>query len=64
MTLIRKSESCSVADSSLVDTVALLGWVASTIEAEDLHSVATQALSAAQVLQVRSNRQSSPAGDI
>jgi len=59
----RKSESCSVADSSLMDTVALLGWVASTIEAEDLHSVATQALSAAQVLQVRSNRQSSPAGD-
>jgi len=54
----RKSESCSVADSSLVDTVGLLGWVASCVEAEDQHSLATQALSAAQVLQVRSNRQS------
>ena len=47
-----------MADSSLVDTVGLLGWVASCVEAEDQHSLATQALSAAQVLQVRSNRQS------
>ena len=36
----------------------MLGGVASCVEAEDQHSLATQALSAAQVLQVRSNRQS------
>jgi len=53
----RQLESDSVADSSLVDTVALLGWISTHIENTDQHALATQALSAAQVLQVRSNRQ-------
>ena len=56
----RKAESCSVADSSILDTVSLLAWVAANIVETDRHNIATQALSAAQILQVRNNRQPTP----
>ena len=56
----RQAESCSVADSSILDTVALLAWVTANIVETDKHNIATQALSAAQILQVRNNRQQTP----
>ena len=56
----REAESCSVADSSILDTVSLLAWVAANIVETDRHNIATQALSAAQILQVRNNRQPTP----
>lgn len=56
----RKAESCSVADSSILDTVSLLAWVTTNIQDTDRHGLATQALSAGQILQVRSNRQRTP----
>lgn len=49
-----------MADSSILDTVSLLAWVTANIEDTDRHDVATQALSAAQILQVRNNRQGTP----
>ena len=56
----RQAESCSVADSSILDTVSLLAWVTANIVETDKHNIATQALSAAQILQVRNNRQQTP----
>ena len=38
----RQLESDSVADSSLVDTVALLGWISTNIDNTDQHALATQ----------------------
>ena len=38
----RKEESCSLADSSLVDTVALLSWLCSALENTDQHMLAAQ----------------------
>lgn len=52
----RKAASAGVAESSLVDTVALLGWSAGQIVDTDRHNLSTQALATAQVLQVRNNR--------
>ena len=49
-----------MADSSILDTVALLAWVTANIVETDKHNIATQALSAAQILQVRNNRQQTP----
>jgi len=52
----RKQASTGVAEAGMVDTVALLAWAASMIDDTDRHNLATQALAAAQVLQVRNNR--------
>ena len=41
----RQLESDSVADSSLVDTVALLGWISTNINNTDQHAFATTKLS-------------------
>jgi len=54
----RKQASTGVADAGMVDTVALLAWAANLIEDTDRHNLATQALAAGQVLQVRNNRTS------
>jgi len=54
----RKQASAGVAEAGMVDTVALLAWAANMIEDTDRHSLATQALAAGQVLQVRNNRTS------
>jgi hypothetical protein len=54
----RKQASTGVADASMVDTVALLAWASTMIEDTDRHNLATQALAAGQVLQVRNNRTS------
>ena len=40
----RQLESYSVADSSLMDTVALLGWISTNINNTDQHAFATQVL--------------------
>ena len=40
----RKEESCSLADSSLVDTVALLSWLCSALENTDQHMLAAQVM--------------------
>jgi len=53
----RKQASAGVADAGMVDTVELLAWATGTIQDTDRHNLATQALAAAQVLQVRNNRQ-------
>ena len=37
----RRSSCTSVAESGLVDTVALLAWVAGCLEDEDSHNLAT-----------------------
>jgi len=58
----RKQTSAGVADAGMVDTVALLAWAASMIEDTDRHNLATQALAAGQVLQVRNNRNSGGVG--
>ena len=47
----------AVADSSLAATAALLVKVCANVEVEDHQELATQALSAVQLLQVRKNRQ-------
>ena len=73
----RRAAAEVVAEAAIVDTVALLAWVAGVMEDEDKHAMATsvsmilvmvvfllpltvlsQALAAAQVLQVRNNRSS------
>ena len=40
----RKEESCSLAESSLVDTVALLSWLCSAVENTDQHMLAAQVM--------------------
>ena len=40
----RKEDSCSLADSSLVDTVALLSWLCSAVENTDQHMLAAQVM--------------------
>ena len=40
----RKEESCSLAETSLVDTVALLSWLCSTVENTDQHMLAAQVM--------------------
>jgi len=53
----RRDMASAVADSSLAATAALLVKVCANVEVEDHQELATQALSAVQLLQVRKNRQ-------
>jgi len=52
----RRSMSGSVADSSLDDTLSLFLWLTEVLESDDTQLLATQCVSAVQVLQVRRNR--------
>jgi len=52
----RRDSSLCVSDASIADTVSLLAWVTSHTEEQEKHELATAALGAARVLQVRSNR--------
>jgi hypothetical protein len=55
----RRDRASSVADSSLADTLALLLWVTQNLVPEDLQLLATQCVSAVQILQVRKSRTAS-----
>jgi len=53
----RRDAASAVADSSLAATAALLVNVCANVDGEESQELATQALSAVQLLQVRKNRQ-------
>lgn len=52
----RRDKASNVADTSLAATLTLLLWLTDNLEGQDLQLLATQCVSAVQVLQVRRNR--------